>query len=175
MWEAVQLEIERRRAFAERYNISKLDYAAIENPFEGRVTCGHCGSTFGRKVWNSTDERLRKKVWMCNNKYKIKGKRGCDSKHIDNRVLYQVVINTFNTMIENKNYFMEKWKQNLKNDNLLQRYKAQQFIEIFNNVEPQKEFDMDLYFKTIEKMTTFKYNKIMVTLLDGTDVECEIE
>ncbi|MBM7868700.1 hypothetical protein JOC70_000169 [Clostridium pascui] len=42
--------MERRRAFAEKYNIRKLDYATVDNPFAGRVICGHCGSTFGRKV-----------------------------------------------------------------------------------------------------------------------------
>lgn len=39
IWEAVQLEMERRRAFAEKYNISRLDYATIDNPFAGRVIC----------------------------------------------------------------------------------------------------------------------------------------
>lgn len=34
---AVQLEMERRRAFAEKYNISKLDYATVDNPSAGRV------------------------------------------------------------------------------------------------------------------------------------------
>lgn len=63
MWEAVQLEMERRRVFAERYNISKLDYATVENPFAGRVICRYCGSSFGRKVWNSTDERLREQTY----------------------------------------------------------------------------------------------------------------
>lgn len=53
MWEAVQLEMERRRVFAEKHGIVKVDYATIDNPFAGRVICGHCGSPFGRKVWNS--------------------------------------------------------------------------------------------------------------------------
>lgn len=30
MWEAVQLEIEGRRAFAEKYNIDKLEYATVK-------------------------------------------------------------------------------------------------------------------------------------------------
>src|SRR5690606_28412208 len=58
MREAVQLEMERRRAFAEKHGIVKVDYATVENPFAGRVICGHCGSPFGRKVWNSTNEML---------------------------------------------------------------------------------------------------------------------
>lgn len=55
--EAVQLKMKRRKAFAKQYNISKVDYATVNNPFAGRVICGACGNTFGRKVWNSTDER----------------------------------------------------------------------------------------------------------------------
>lgn len=54
MWEAVQLEIERRRAFAEKYGLYKLDYA--------------------------TDERLRRIIWRCNKKYSIKGEKSCENK-----------------------------------------------------------------------------------------------
>lgn len=175
MWEAVQLEMERRRAFAERYNISKLDYATVENPFAGRVICGYCDSSFGRKVWNSTDEKLRRVIWRCNKKYVVKGEKGCENKHIDDRVLYQAFVNTFNAMIENKDYFMEKWKMHLKSDNLLLRYKAKQFIKIINNAEPIESFDMDLYFRIVEKMAVFEGRKIIVTLLVGTEIECVIE
>lgn len=175
MWEAVQLEMERRRAFAEKYNISKLDYATVDNPYAGRVICGHCGSIFGRKVWNSNNERLRRIIWRCNKKYIFKDEKSCENKNIDDRVLYQAFINTFNAMIENKNYFMEKWKGDLKSDNLIQRYKANQFMEIIENAGPIDEFDMDLFFRIIEKMTVIEGQKIIVTLLDGTEIEVVIE
>jgi site-specific DNA recombinase len=68
-WDAVQLEMERRRAFAETHQIQKIDYASDQQPFAGRVICGNCSRAYGRKVWNSTDERLRRVVWRCNNKY----------------------------------------------------------------------------------------------------------
>lgn len=175
MWEAVQLEMKRRKAFAEKYNISKLDYATVHNPFAARVICGHCGSTFGRKVWNSTDERLRRVVWRCNKKYEVKGKKSYENKHIDDRILYQTFINTFNALIENKDYFIEKWKEYLKSDDLLQRYKAMQFIRILNDAELIERFDIDLFFRIIEKMTVFEGKKVIVTLLDSTDVEVVIE
>ncbi len=174
IWEAVQLEMERRRAFAEKYNIIKLDYATIDNPFAGRVICGQCGSTFGRKVWNSTDERLRRIVWRCNRKYEIKGKKGCENKHIDDKILYQAFINSFNAMIENKDYFIGKWKEHLISDNLLQRYKAQQFIKIIEDEDLIKEFDINLFFRIIEKMTVLEEDKIIITLFEGTEIECEI-
>lgn len=93
----------------------------------------------------------------------------------DPRVLYQAFINTFNALIENKDYFMEKWKENLKSDNLLQRYKAKQFMRILADAEPIEEFDMDLFFRVIEKMAVFEGKKIIITLLDGTEVEVVIE
>jgi site-specific DNA recombinase len=175
MWEAVQLEMIRRKAFAEKNNISKIDYATTDNPFAGRVICGNCGSTFGRKVWNSTDERLRRVIWRCNKKYAIKGEKGCGNKHIDDKVLYQAFINIFNTMIENKEYFMEKWKQGLQSENLLQRYKSKQFMKMIADAKVLKEFDIDIYFKIIEKMIVFEGNKIIVKLLDCTEIEVVIE
>lgn len=78
-------------------------------------------------------------------------------------------------MIENKDYFMGKWKQHLKSDNLLQRYKAKQFIEIISNAELIETFNIDLFFRIIEKMTVFEGWKIIITLIGGTDIECEIE
>ena len=60
MWEAVQLEMERRRAYALEHSIQKIEYASSSNPFAGRVICGNCGQIYGRKVWNSTDDRLRR-------------------------------------------------------------------------------------------------------------------
>jgi site-specific DNA recombinase len=175
MWEAVQLEMERRRTFAEKHGIAKIDYATVKHPFAGRVICGCCGSTFGRKVWNSNDERLRRVIWRCNRKYEVKGKKSCENKHIDDRVLYQAFVNVFNAMVENRNYFMEKWKEGLTSGNFLIRYKIKQFIDVINNVEPIQRFDIDLYFMIVEKMTALEGQKIIVTLLDGTEIECEIE
>jgi len=175
MWEAVQLEIERRRAFAVKYGIVKLDYATVDNPFAGRVICGCCGSTFGRKVWNSTDERLRRVVWRCNRKYVVKGKKGCESGHIDDRVLYRSFVEAFNVMVENKDYFMKKWKVHLKSVNGLVRYKANQFIKIIEVTEPQKKFDVNLFLSLIEKVTVFEGEKIIVSLLDGTEIEVIIK
>lgn len=54
-------------------------------------------------------------------------------------------------------------------------YKAKQFMRIIENSEVLKEFDIDLYYKVIEKMTVLGGQKIIVALLDGTEVECELE
>ena len=174
-WEAVQLEMERRKAFSEKYNIKKLDYVTNDNPFAGRVICGCCGSTFGRKVWNSTDERLKRTIWQCNSKYKVKGKIGCRNRHINEKVLYRAFVNAFNVILENKDYFMSKWKEHLQSDNPLQKYRAKQFINIIIDAEPLEKFDIELYIRIIEKLIVFEEEKIIMTFLDGTEIECEID
>ena len=175
MWEAVQLEMERRRNFALQYGIQKLEYATTDNPFAGRVICGSCGRVFGRKVWNSTSEKLRRIVWQCNGKYLEKGEKGCGSRHIDDGVLYQAFVDVFNAMVEQKEYFLEKWQSRLASNNVLVQYKARQFIRILTEAMVIKEFDVNLYFALTEKITVYENGRLMVSLLDGTDIECEIE
>lgn len=175
MWEAVQLEMERKRAFAQRHGLVKVDYGTADNPFAGKIICGCCGSVFGRKVWNSNDERLRRRVWRCNKKYIVKGEKHCDNQHLDDKVLYQAFINTFNAIVDNKDYFMQKWLKKKNSEDLLEKYKAKQFIELITEAHCIKEFDLELYFKFIGKMTVFKGEVIIVTLLDGTEIECQLK
>ncbi len=75
--------------------------------------------------------------------------------------------------MENKEQFIEKWKA--VDGDELRKYRAREFIDIIRNGELIKEFDIDLYFKMIEKMVVIEGEKIVVSFLDGTDVECVIE
>ena len=175
MWEAVQLEMDRRRNYALENGIQKLEYATTDNPFAGRVICGSCGRVFGRKVWNSTSEKLRRIVWQCNGKYLAKGEKGCGSRHIDDGVLYQAFVDVFNAMVEQKEYFLEKWKRMRESDNLLKRYKAKQFSKIITETGQINEFDVDLYFALTEKVVVHNNGRLIVSLLDGTEVECTVE
>jgi len=110
------------------HGIQVLEHATVGNPFAGRVICGSCGHAYGRKVWNSTDDRLMRIIWRCNCKYVTKGEKGCESRHIDDGFFYQAFINVFNAMIENKAYIIGKWQERLRSDNALVRYKAKQSI-----------------------------------------------
>ena len=175
MWEAVQLEMERRRNFALKYGIQKLEYATTDNPFAGRVICGACGRVFGRKVWNSTSEKLRRIVWQCNGKYLAKGEKGCESRHIDDAILYQAFVDMFNTLVENKERFIEKWRKRLESENALVRYKAKQFLKIITETGRIKEFDIDLYFALTEKVVVYADSRLTVSWLDSTEGECFIK
>lgn len=173
MWESVQLEIKRRRAFAEKHDIGRFDYATEKNPFAGKVICGCCGGIYGRKVWNSTDERLKREVWQCNNKYAVKGEKSCENKHVDERDLQQAFISAFNEIIENKDSYLEKWKEMLKSKNPLERYRAKQFIKIFKKADRIEEFDVSLFFEIVEEIKVFD-GEAVVKLRVGTCIEVDL-
>lgn len=77
-------------------------------------------------------------------------------------------------MVENKEYFIMKWQERLVDDDLLKRYKVKQFIRIMMESEIMTEFGIDLYFTLIEKMTVYDDARVVVRLLDGTELECEV-
>lgn len=56
----------------------------------------------------------------------------------------------------------------------IQRVLAKRFIATFKTSKPIDRFDVDMYFKLTEKITVYD-GKVVVSLLDGSEVECEIE
>lgn len=48
-------------------------------------------------------------------------------------------------------------------------------MRIFAKVEKLEEFDVDLFFRINVRMTLLKGEKIIVVLLDGTEIEVLIE
>ena len=46
-------------------------------------------------------------------------------------------------------------------------------MEIITDAEMINVFDMDLYFALVEKITIYDGGRLIVSLLDGTEVECE--
>ncbi|QNU66270.1 recombinase zinc beta ribbon domain-containing protein [Ruminiclostridium herbifermentans] len=148
-----------------------MDFVTNDNPFAGRVICGCCGSTFGRKVCNSIDERLKRTIWQCNSKYKVKGKIGCGNRHINEKVLYQVFVDAFNELVKNIDYYMTKWEKQIESEDILERVTAKRFINVFNETKPIENFDAGLYFKLVEKIMVYE-DGISVELLDGSEIKC---
>ena len=104
----------------------------------------------------------------------VKGEKGCESGHIDDGVLYKAFVYMFNMMVENRESFVGKWRERLENGNSLERYRAKQFIGVITDAEVINEFDMELYFVMVEKMTILDGGRLIVSLLDGTEIECGV-
>jgi site-specific DNA recombinase len=113
-------------------------------------------------------------IWRCNKKYAVKDEKLCENRHIDDDVLYRAFVSFFNAVIENKDYFMAKWQEMLKEEDFLKKVTAKRFIGIFDRCGKIESFDEELYLKIVEKFV-IKEGEVFVTLLDKSEVKCEIK
>lgn len=97
MWEAVQVEMQRR---AEAKGLLK-DPEKYQNryPLSGMLFCSKCGAVLRRRTWNS-NHACRKIVWQCSN-YIKNGKKACPGTTIADDVVSKLKI-TEPTVVKEK-------------------------------------------------------------------------
>lgn len=170
-WGAVQLEMQRRKAFCEEHGIKKLDTTGA---FARKIICGNCGAFCRRKTWMAEDGKNKRKVWICSNRYKTKGVKGCESKHIDEEILKDAFVNVFNAMVDEKAYFLEKWQDEIGSGDELKKYRLSTFVGVLELATKAKEFDENLCLKLLVQIKVVEgKSELVVRLLDGTSMECK--
>lgn len=70
---------------------------------------------------------------------------------------------------------MSKWNEQVNSEDILKRVTAKRFVDIYKNAEPLEQFDIELYFKLVEKITVYENYRLIASLLDGTEIEGGIE
>lgn len=168
IWEAVQLEEQRRREYMKLHHIKAYSSDLANNPFASKIICGECGEAFGRKKWRPRPGEYRS-VWQCNARYRVKGVMGCANRHIDESTLEEIFVKAWNSLMENKEACMQKWERMRKGKNSLLAYRAEQLIK-YANMDMQK-FDAEQMHRILECIMIFETGKISVRYLDGTIVE----
>ena len=172
-WEATQLERQRRKEYAAEHGLQKIDYGIRGNPLAGKIICGECGKYMGRRTRIYKGKKL---VWICANRYKEKGVRGCNSKHVNDAELNEVFTIAFNKIIENKDYYISIWQEKAKSENALIAYKAKQFIEeIKEHNETIEYYGVDLFYKWVANIKVKNPKEFIVTLLEGTNIKVLID
>lgn len=168
IWEAVQLEEQRRREYMKLHHIKAYSSDLANNPFASKIICGECGEAFGRKKWRPRPGEYRS-VWQCNARYRVKSVMGCANRHIDESTLEEIFVKAWNSLMENKEACMQKWERMRKGKNPLLTYRAEQLIK-YANMDMQK-FDAEQMHRILECIMIFETGKISVRYLDGTIVE----
>lgn len=97
MYEAVQLELERKRA--KHYKKEK----GISYPFTGKLLCGVCGKNYRRKVNPS------RVVWICSTFDRL-GKKNCASKQIPEDTLFEIT----NEVLETIEFDTQKFEASIE-------------------------------------------------------------
>ncbi|MGV3088636.1 zinc ribbon domain-containing protein [Streptococcus suis] len=92
--------------------------------------CAECESAFGRKNW--TTSRGKRKVWQCNNRYRVKGQIGCQNNHIDEETLEKAVVMAVELLSENVDLLHGKWNKILEENRQLEKYYCTKLAEMIN-------------------------------------------
>lgn len=104
-WEMVQIEIKRRKEIGSSFS--------GVSPFSNKLVCACCGGFYGPKVWNSND-KYRKTIWQCNNKFKTKKGHRCTTPIIYEHDIKSAFITAYNTYLLNKAVVIDDLNEGLK-------------------------------------------------------------
>ena len=74
---------------------------------------------------------------------KVPDEKGYDNRHVEEETLIKVYHMAWNALVENREDFLEQWKQQMQGEDLLAGYRVEKFVEYTRDAEPLKEMDMD--------------------------------
>lgn len=166
-WELVQLELARRKTYREEHQLKSYIMQNDDNPFTTKVFCAECGSAFGRKNWTSS--RGKRKIWQCNNRYRVKGQIGCQNNHIDEETLEKAVVMAVELLSENVDLLHGKWNKILEENRSLEKHYSTKLAEMIN--KPSWEFDSYEMCQALDSITISEDGQISVKFLEGTEVD----
>ena len=168
IWEAVQQEYDRRNRYIEEHGTNSYSHRPETNPFAGKVVCGTCNQAFTRKGWKTRDQY--RKVWQCQERYKIKGVQGCSNRHIDEEVLKEAFILSWNSLLDNREELKRKWETLVEFANPLEQYRAVQFADMTENAEHITDIDTDFILRSFDHIKVYETGKIIIRFMDGTEI-----
>lgn len=171
IWECVQLEFKWREKYLQEHGTNYYSRNPETNPFASRFVCGTCNKVFSGKGWRSSAGYDRK-VWQCSERYRGKGIQGCANCHVEEETLVKAYLMAWNELVENREIFLEQWKQQMQGD-LLAGYQAEKFVEYTKDAKPLKEMDTNFMLKTLDHIKIFEDGTRRVIFLNGTEIECK--
>jgi len=77
----------------------------------------------------------------------------------------------WNTLIDNRDEIRTRWETHAESGNPLEQYRAVQFADITENATDIADFELDFMLKTLNHITVFESGKLVVTFMDGTEME----
>ncbi len=169
-WEAVQLEIDRRKQYMEQYGLRTMGRYTDEQPFTNRVICGKCNHIFWRRTFTRKTERF--KVWLCGQRYREKGVVGCASKTIKEQTLHSAFIKAWNQIADNREDYLQGWKEQQKGDNPLLAFRAKQMMMLTKT--HLTEIDLSLVAKVLDYCVVYGQETIEFHFLDLTAISADI-
>lgn len=150
-WDAVQMEMERRVTFRHEHNIKTIRYMKELDPFQGKVICSGCGDIYVYR---------RKGILKCRSK--------CDNRLVSKSELEGVFTKACKILFDKQQVFIEKWRQQRRNGNPLQRERARQMLSAIPRLS--RVYTPEDVLKVLESIEVMSDGSYSVKYLDGTEI-----
>lgn len=167
LWEAVQLELDRREAFMKKHFLKSMGQYTDENPLSHRIICGICGHTFSRRTITRLEGRI--KVWQCGQHYAKKGEHLCDGRMIREEELYKAFQLAWDHLVEERDNQAKDWKKKMAEGNALEAYRAEQFLRLTEDDGRIKE-GKPLVSTVLDHIAFERNGDLTIYFLDGSQV-----
>lgn len=166
--------MERRKKYLEEHRTNSYSHNTEQNPFAAKIVCGLCNRVFARKGWQSKRGEIQR-IWQCGERYKVKGVLGCENRHVEESTLEKAFVMAWNGILENRDYFWQKWEKQKESENLLEVYRAVDFQELVKGGKPLEKMETDFMLRVLDHIKVFEDGTLMVVFLDGTEIKCKSE
>lgn len=172
-WEAVQVEIERRAQYCTDHFTNTYSQKSEINPFYAKIICGNCGNIYSRVKYTT---RAGTKIikWRCGSSNKTEGHKVCSNRYVTDETFTKLFVMGWNEMAEHREEYQEKWEENIKDEDVLLRYKTRLLMKHVA-ARPIEEFEPALMMAVMDHITVYEDGRLQIKFYDGTEFEVATE
>lgn len=92
---------------------------------------------------------------------------------MEESTLEKAFVMAWNVVLENKEYFWQKWEEQKKSENLLEAYRVVDFQNIVEDAKSLEKMETNFMLRVLDHIKVFEDGTLMVVFLDGTEIECK--
>lgn len=97
---------------------------------------------------------------------------GCANRHVEESTLEQAFVMAWNGILNNKEYFLRKWEEQEKSEDLLEVYRAKDFLGLMNHSVALDNVESGFMLRVLQCVKVFEGGELLVVFFDGTEVVC---
>ena len=159
-WECVQLELARRKRYAEKHHVALSSNQIGNHPFSGKVICNECGYSFLLKFTNRLEDNGKPRC-RCGSFYKFRGKvdrsiYACHRLWIKQDEVEQAFIRAWNMLTP---------VVVSHDDNVLTRFRKRQLNQLLEEHGRITEAPAELVLKVLDHIEVTVYGGFTVNFL----------
>lgn len=94
---------------------------------------------------------------------------------MEESTLEKAFVMAWNGILENKEYFLPKWEDQEKSEDMLKTYRAKDFLMLTQGRRKSEKVDKDFTLRTLNYISVFEDGTLLVVFIDGTEIECKNE